>query len=290
MSNNLLPIFQIAYRNLQLDPLITREDFNKFAVPCNPDVIAELEQLIEDGLSTNNKIIFSGHRGCGKSTLLADLKRRLDDHFFVVFFSISDMCEMSDVNHINILFAIAVSLMAEAEDKNIEIKSSTKENFYRWFAQKTRTEIDEFKAEVETGFNFTNLLAWIKGVFRTNSTIRNEIKLEFARNISSLVQRINEIASVIELASKQEIIVIIDDIDKLDLQLINDIFLGHIKALFQPSFRLLMTIPIAALREVSLVTVLESETNNQIVNRFWIDDFGFWIFPTNEFGGLVILD
>ena len=33
----------------------------------------------------------------------------------------------------------------------------------------------------------------------------------------------------------------------------------------------------------------------EVVNRFWIDDFGFWIFPVlslrrNEFGGLVILD
>ena len=58
---------------------------------------------------------------------------------------------------------------------------------------------------------------------------------------------------------------IIDDLDKLDLALINDIFLGHIKALLSPSFRLLMTIPIAALREINLVAVLVSETNNQII-------------------------
>lgn len=265
MADSIKQIFQSAYRNLELDPLKTREDFYKFAVPCNPNVIDNLEQLIEDGNATDNKIIFSGHRGCGKSTLLAEVKHNLDDSFFVVFFSISDMIEMSDVNHINILFAIAVSLMEEAENKNIKIASSVKENFYRWFAQKTRTEIDEYKAEVETGFNFTNLLAWIKGVLKTNSTVRNEIKTEYEKNVSSLVKEINKIAKVIEEASNQDILVIIDDLDKLDLTLVNDIFLGHIKALFSPSFRLLMTIPIAALRDVSLVTVLESETNNQIV-------------------------
>ncbi len=265
MSESLLSIYQSAYRNLRVDPLKTEEDFQKFAVPCNPDVISELEQLIEDGLATDNKIIFSGHRGCGKSTLLAEVKRNLDDRFLVVFFSISDTIEMSDVNHVNILFTIAVSLMEEAENKKIEIKPKIKENFYRWFATKTKTEIDEFKAEVETGFNFTNLLAWIKGVLKNNSTIRNEIKIEYEKNISSLVQRINEIAIIIEQTSQQEIIVIIDDLDKLDLTQVNDIFLGHIKALFSPNFRLLMTIPIAALREISLVTVLETETNNQIV-------------------------
>lgn len=265
MSDSLLPIFQSAYRNLTVEPLKTKDDFEKFAVPCNPDVISELEQLIEDGFATNNKIIFSGHRGCGKSTLLAEVKRNLDDRFFVVFFSISEMIEISDVNHVNILFAIAVSLMEEAENKKIEIKKEIKEKFYKWFATKTKTEIDEFKAEIETGFKFTNLLAWIKGVLKTNSTIRNEIKTEYERNISSLVQRINEIAIVIEQASEKQIVIIIDDLDKLDLTQVNDIFLGHIKALFSPAFRLLMTIPIAALKEVSLVAILETETNNQIV-------------------------
>lgn len=269
MTDNLLEIFRKSYRNLELAPLKTEEDFSNFALPCNPNLIAKLEQLIEDGNPTDNKIIFSGHRGCGKSTLLAQLKHNLEDRFFVVFFSISDMIEMSDVNHINILFAIAVSLMEEAENKNIKIAPSDKEEFYGWFATKTSTEINEFKVEGEVGFNFTNLLAWIKGVLKTNATVREEIKQEYQRNVSSLVQQINKIATVIkeehEEGKEKEILVIIDDIDKLDLKQVNDIFLGNIKALFSVNFRLLMTIPIAALREINLYSVLVSETNNQII-------------------------
>lgn len=58
---------------------------------------------------------------------------------------------------------------------------------------------------------------------------------------------------------------IIDDIDKIDIALAKDIFQAHIKALFQPNFNIVMTIPIAALREVSLMATLQSETNDQIV-------------------------
>jgi hypothetical protein len=43
------------------------------------------------------------------------------------------------VNHINILFAIAVNLMLEAEKQQIEIPKSTKDSFYKWFAKRTRT-------------------------------------------------------------------------------------------------------------------------------------------------------
>ena len=265
MTDTLLSDFREAYRNLTFLPLIEEEQINKFKVKYGTKVIEELQQLIEDSYQQNSKILLAGHRGCGKSTLLAELKRQLDATYFVTFFSISDLIEMSDVNHINILFAIAVNLMEEAEKQSIKIKNSTKETFYQWFAEHTQTNIDEYRAELETGFNFNGLFAWIKGILKTNSTIRDEIKIKFERRISELVNNINQIATVISADCDKPILVIIDDIDKIDIDLAKDIFQAHIKALFQPNFNIVMTIPIAALREVSLVATLQTETNDQIV-------------------------
>lgn len=265
MSGPLLERFREAYRNLELLPLSTDKALRDFGVEYGTEVLEELEQLVEDSPSGDGKIIFAGHRGCGKSTLLYEFKRRLDDRYFVVLFSISDMIEMSDVNHVNILFAIAVQMMAEAEAQRLTIKASQKQGFYQWFAEQTHTTIDEYKAEVEGGFNFTNLLAYIKGVLRINSIIREEIKQKYERRISDLVAQINIIASAIQVQSKKEILVIVDDIDKLDLERVKDIFLSHIKAIMLPGFRIIMTIPIAALRDVELVATLQSETNDQIV-------------------------
>lgn len=121
MSAELLKSFQEAYRNLELLPLLEQKDLEQFRVNYGDDIIEELEQLVEDSPNGDGKIIFTGHRGCGKSTLLAEFSRRLQDRYFVVLFSISDTIEMSDVNHINILFAIAVNLMYEAEARRVEI-------------------------------------------------------------------------------------------------------------------------------------------------------------------------
>ena len=130
-SSSLLESFREAYRNLQLLPLLEPEELARFRVDYGARVMAELEQVVEDCSPVNNKVIFAGHRGCGKSTLLAEFGRRLSDRYFVVFFSIADMIEMSDVNHINILFAIAVQMMDKAEREKIKIKKSTKEAFYK---------------------------------------------------------------------------------------------------------------------------------------------------------------
>ena len=259
--SDLLESFREAYSNLQLLPLLTDENLEKFQVEYARETIEELEQLVEDSPPGSNKIIFAGHRGCGKSTLLAKLSRQLESRFFVVFFSISDMIEMSDVNHINILFAIGVQMMAKAENCEVEIDPSTKKQFYRWFATKTKTEIEQINAEASGGFN---LFQFIAGKLKLDATVRNEIKEEFQRNISELVGRINEIAATIETASGKNILVIIDDLDKLDLGVVRTIYEEHVKALFQPNFRIIFTIPVSALREIKQQAILRTETNNQI--------------------------
>ncbi|MEB3343003.1 ATP-binding protein [Okeania sp.] len=260
--SQLLEPFREAYRNMELLPLLTETALKKFWVEYGTETIEELEQLVEDSPSGDSKIIFAGHRGCGKSTLLAQFGRRMADKYFVVFFSISDSIEMSDVNHINILFAIAVRLMEEAEKQKIKIKPSIKEQFYKWFAKHTRTEIEESQAGVGVGFDLFKI---ISGKLKADATIRDEIKQEFNRKISDLIARINEIAAVVQGASQKEILVIIDDLDKIDLGVVRQVFEENVKSLFQPNIRVIFTVPISALREVRMAGTLTTETNNQIV-------------------------
>jgi len=59
--------------------------------------------------------------------------------------------------------------------------------------------------------------------------------------------------------------VIIDDIDKLDLSVIRDVFINNIKALFLPNFQIIYTLPISALHDKDILPVLETETSDRIV-------------------------
>lgn len=262
MSQDLLKSFQEAYRNLELLPLLEQKDLDRFRVDYGEEVIEELEQLVEDSPNADRKIIFTGHRGCGKSTLLAEFTRRLHDRYFVVSFSIAETIEMSDVNHINILFAVALNLMFEAEARRVEISKSTKNALYKWFATRTRTEETSIQGETSAGFEFFKM---ISTKLKVDSKVRYEIKQEFERKLSDLVARINEIAALIQLASKKDVLVIIDDLDKLELSRVNQIYRDNVKALCQPNFRIIYTIPIAVLRDKFLRPIIETETNDQIV-------------------------
>lgn len=261
MNNTLLESFRTAYRNLELQPLIDQKELDKFRVDYCHEIIEELQQLVEDSPSGDCKIIFTGHRGCGRSTLLAQFSRQCNEQYFVVFFSISDTIEMSDVNHINILFSIAVNLMYEAERNQVQIPATTKDTFYKWFAEQTKTEINTNTAENSVGFDLFKIIA---GKLKADAVIRQEIKQKFERKVSELIARINEIAAVVQINSQKEIVVIIDDLDKIELGVVNDIYRDNIKALCQPNFRIIYTIPIAALRDKIIKPVLETETNDQV--------------------------
>jgi len=285
MTNNRLESFKTAFQNLQLLPLITREQLNKFHVEYGTEILEELDRLVEDCSPDNNKIIFTGHRGSGKSTLLAQFCQNTQNRYFVVFFSISDVIEMSDVNHVTILFAMAVKLMEAAEERHIRIGSKTKEAFYQWFSKHTRTEGSSVDSSIEletsggAGLNalFVKFFAKLKATLKANSVIREEITTEYSRRISDLVDRINDIASAIEAGCGQEIMVVIDDLDKLDLEIVDRVYRNNISALFQPQFRIIYTIPMAATRDMSLRGIIQNATSIKI-QSMWATK----LFPRGE--------
>jgi hypothetical protein len=61
-----------------------------------------------------------------------------------------------------------------------------------------------------------DLFKLISGKLKADAAVRQEIKHEFERKISELIARINEIAAVIRNATNKDVLVIIDDLDKLD--------------------------------------------------------------------------
>lgn len=268
-----LELFREAGRNLQLDPLVTRKELARLGVEYQIELVDDLEQAIEDcGSHQDNKLIFTGHRGCGKSTLLAELGFRLTEtnRYFVVMFSIADTIERSAVDHVNILFSMALQLLEVSEQRSIKLKPGIKKEFYRWLGKHTQTESRAVEAEIETSGEATvkggipvilEFLAKVRSKLKINSVIRQEISIEFARRTSDLVAQINQLQAYIENATGQEILVIIDDLDKLDLSVTETIFSKNIQSLLDPNCRIIYTVPIATLREVAIKTNITNYVN-----------------------------
>ncbi len=281
-----LEIFREAGQNLRLVPLLTQQDLARLGVAYQTELIDELEQAIEDSSAPDNKLIFTGHTGCGKSTLLAELGFRLTNtgRYFVVRYSIAETIERSAVDHVNILFSMALQLIEEAEKRSIRLQAGTKREFYQWLGKHTQTESQDVLKEIELNTEATakggiplllEFIAKVKSKLRVSSVIRQEISVEFARRTSELVAQIDRLQSYIENATDRKVLVIIDDLDKLELSTTEVIFSKNIQSLIDPNLAIIYTLPIATLREVSIKNSI-SRYINQIhtmrVTKFFSRD------------------
>ncbi|MEM9092326.1 MAG: ATP-binding protein [Cyanobacteria bacterium P01_F01_bin.53] len=249
--------FAQAYRNMNLFPLYSETEIKEFRVPYGQRTLAKLQNALEASGETG-KIIFTGHRGCGKSTLLGQLAEKMRTAgLFVSGFSIADMVEMSDVNHINILYSIALRLLDKADKLNVNIPKGYRDDLVNWFTQtKSRTYSDQLKQEMSVGVDF---LKFFTGKLQKEGSFREEIKETYERRVSDLSVQIDRVAAAIEGATGKKVLVIIDDLDKLDLGVAKTVFQENIKALFSPNIRVVFTIPVAVVRETRLRTTLDSE-------------------------------
>ena len=256
-----IPEFTQVYRNLNLFPLFTPEEISQFRVSYGQQALGKLRREISAS-EDNGKLIFTGHRGCGKSTLLGQLATQMwEKGWFVVGFSIADMVEMSDVNHINILYSIALRLMERAMKEKVPISKSTQEALMGWFTQsKSQVYTRQLEEQMSIG---ANLFDFFTGKLQTEKAFREEIKETYKNSVSDLAKQIDLIAGAVQGATQKQVLVIIDDLDKLDLPVVRSIFQENINSLYLPNIQVVFTIPIAVIRETKLVATMR--TRSQIV-------------------------
>jgi hypothetical protein len=167
---------------------------------------------------------------------LRTARSQFQQNQFVVFFSIAEMVEMLDVNHVNILYAIALMLLSRATKLQVPISEQTKSTLQTWFTQtKNETYTKELKNAWAVGLEA--FFKVVSGKPQKEDTFREEVKVTYERRVFDLSNMIDRIAAAIQTATKKEVLVIIDDLDKLDLSVVESICRDNINALFSPNIR-----------------------------------------------------
>lgn len=257
MDQALLEQFQQAYKDLDLFPLVEPQDIERFRVDYGLHVMVRLKREIEASVK-NGKFIFAGHRGCGKSTLLKRLAIDMQPNHSVVFFSIADLIEMSGITHVNILYAIAIKLLSQATKQRIPVAEDIQQSLLGWNSTE-RTQTSSQATTGELGLGLDNILNMFTAKLQQEKSFRDELEKTFEKRISDLVGKCDRLAAAIQIATKKPVLVIIDDLDKLDLPLVEDIYRNNIKSLFSPQFRVVFTIPVSAVQEPQVMGALNSE-------------------------------
>ena len=166
--------------------------------------------------------------------------------FFIVKYSVKDLCDVHNLNYIDVLLSIGAQLYIQYTEAGKELRPELEDALIGWkkrIVEKITEESASIEASVEGGIKtfFLSVMAKIKSEDVTRSIIRDTIE----PNLSDLIDKINLIIADIEGKEKKKVLVLIDDLDKPSLEQAKSIFYDNQTAITQPACYIVYTIPIS---------------------------------------------
>ncbi|MGE5250366.1 MAG: hypothetical protein ACM3QS_09160 [Bacteroidota bacterium] len=242
--------FDRAWLNFELDlPLKPGRNGrqNPFYIdrPSNP--IAELTDALMAPFYRPPKFFFSGHRGCGKSTELQHLlsNRVLQRKYWPVNFSIREDTDIIDLDFRDVLLAIGGRLFREYKKRGGELPDQLLKELNKWKGKVEkeistnldgRVSVSELSTSIDTFFVNAGLKMKLEPATRV--VLRQVIETD----ITGLIAIINHISTAIY--SKEHLIplVLVDDMDKPDLDRARAIFHDRREIMMQPNCAIVYTV------------------------------------------------
>ncbi len=241
--------FDRAWLNFELDlPLAPGKGGqpNPFYVsrPGNP--ITELADAILAPFFRPPKFFFSGHRGCGKTTELLHILSHTEIHkkFWPINFSIREETDIVDLDYHDVLLAIGSQMYRKYRKNGGEIPEQLLKQLNGWkgkVEQEVQTVLSgqssyEFGASLDAFF----VNAGMK--MKLEPKTRVELRQVFEKDITGLIDVINMISAAITSKEKRIPLLLIDDMDKPDLNKATSIFHDRREIMMQPNCAIIYTV------------------------------------------------
>jgi len=244
MAENIRDIYHLFNH----DEVLLNNDLEKYYVEIeqNEINIKDLQNRLELGLETREpiKLLFTGHRGSGKTTTLNRLVSNLDDRFFIVHYNVFDLLDQNDVNYTDVLFSILTKMLEKVEMKEIDLGKPLLERVNNWGSSIIESIIQEKGRGSGIGLKVPFSLLEIMGWMKSETTTRVETRKKIEPRVSELVNIINDTISEIEKTGEQ-VLIIIDNLEKIDSKKALHLFYHHGTQLTQPLCKIIYTFPIS---------------------------------------------
>lgn len=214
-------------------------------------------QNILDALDNENtRLLFYGHRGCGKSTELNKFIKENHDQFLIVNFSVHQEMSPVAVRAEDLILVIAERVLSAANDAGILINDEKLDKVRYFFSEITQTDKNANDSTIEAGAGIKtddSFFGKILGLFvQLKAEIKYNVHGEETR-VSKLRKRPADLLAYTnilleavknKLPANKRLLVIIEDLDKLDIKMAREIFVNNVSLLTGISASIIYTIPV----------------------------------------------
>lgn len=236
------------------------ENYNEFYVNTSEERSAKnasktIVNCFRININPYMKLLFMGHKGCGKSTEIRNISEHLKDKYCIVSFSIANEIELQGINYIDVIFLIMEQLLGYIDDHSeLKINEGLLEQMYDYwnqekFTENVKVEAMETNVDAQAKLSFLKAISLsCKGILKAGSESKVTIRKEIEPKLNILLGMMNDMVSDInrQLQEKyqKELLIVIEDMDKLDLEEARHIFVLHRRPLVTLKVKMLISFPI----------------------------------------------
>ncbi|MBT9316248.1 ATP-binding protein [Leptothoe spongobia] len=198
-----------------------RQYYTDFASVRGGKIIELVKRTILLKARTNQPTcqLFTGHIGCGKSTELRRLQSDLEAQgFHVVYFESTEDLDIADVDITDIFLSIIRQVTESLKKVNIQIKPSYFQELFNEIADFLQTPVElSYENEFALPMGLGKLAAQTKESPKLRSRLRQYLEPRTSNILEVLNRDVLGVATEkLKLQGKQGLVVIIDNLDRID--------------------------------------------------------------------------
>lgn len=216
---------------------------------------SEIVTTLKYGINPYTKILLMGHKGSGKSTEMVKISEELKDQYEIINFSIAQEVELIGIQYIDVIFAVMSQIIEYLSiSQSVMVKPNILDKLTDYWKKEITLEIvnDDFAGmeaggKVELSF-LKRISTYGKGIFKASTETKKKIRKEIEPKISYLIALINEVLEDLNEQLREnrgkELLVVIEDLDKLDIADAKQLFFLHRKTLLSLHLKMIFSFPI----------------------------------------------
>lgn len=243
----------LSFRPVPLEIDELREFYVTSKEARGSHVTQRMIRSLQENRESNQHILFAGYKGCGKSTELSLLRKELKNEFLIINFSVSEELDPVSLNYIELFIVTMERLFDLANQRSLEISKEFIRSIENWIRTEDIEEIRQKYLSVEVegggGVSFLTLFfAKFKAAAKASKSMKEVLSRKVEPKLSELIEHCNalirEVRNNLYAINKYELLIIIEDLDKIPLDRSHELFYNYSQQLTQLQVNTIFTFPI----------------------------------------------